>query len=204
MPHVPRGLAPCPSRIVRPLPLALAAALAFAPAFAITIHRSFRPAYVGTGGSTGVVVPSYNPDKWNEGFDYSVAQTKEKTLTGKVFRVVDGRTLMVKPMGGSWHKVLLDRVDVPRVDEPSGPQAKAFLAGLLVGKTVEVRYSKESGRGDVQGTVFLKHAKGLVDVNLTMIRNGYARHAKGDNTVAYGEAQQKARLDRLGIWASGR
>ena len=189
---------------MKPLPLALAAALAFAPAFALTSHRSFRPAYVGTGGSAGVVVPSYNPDKWNEGFDCSVPQTKEKTLTGKVYRVVDGRTLMVKPTGGSWHNVMLDRVDVPRVDEPSGLRAKAVLVGLLVGKTVEVRYSKENGRGDVQGTVFLKNANGLVDVNLTMIRNGYARQAKGDNTAAYGDAQQKARLDRLGIWASGR
>ena len=34
--------------------------------------------------------------------------------------------------------------------------------------------------------------------------HGYARQAKGDNTVAYGDAQQKARLDRRGIWASGR
>lgn len=172
------------------------------PAPALTLHRSFRPTAVGTGGGTSVVVPAFTRPTGSQ-FQPPPSQTPaKKLLIGTVTQVIDGDTIWVTPKGGAKTKVQLIRIDAPELDQPYGPEAKTFLSGLVLNKKVEVQYVKKDRTGCVGGVVFLHHEKGMVDVNLTLVLNGCAWHnGETDATPAYVNGFAKAREAKIGLWA---
>ncbi len=172
------------------------------PASALTLHRSFRPTAVGTGGGTSVVVPAFTRPTGSQ-FRPPPAQTPaKKLLIGTVTQVVDGDTIWVTPKGGAKTKVQLIRIDAPELDQPYGPEAKTFLSGLVLSKKVEVQYVMKNRTGCIGGVVFLQHEKGTVDVNLTLVLNGCAWHDDAaDSTPAYVNGLSKARNAKIGLWA---
>jgi len=176
---------------------------------AYTRHYSFSNGYpVGTGISTGSAKAVENG-----GASMSTA-TKirpqrvvqaEKKVAGRVTKVSDGDTVWVTPTGGRGVKVRMNRIDAPEQDQPGGAEATEFLKGLVGGRQVEVRYAERDDHGRVLGTLYYTSEKGLVDVNLTMILNGWAWHyysfATNDKLPAYDKAEQAARKAQVGLWA---
>ena len=171
---------------------------------AVRIHRSFRPVPLNGGGGTQYVVPGVNIDRGRKpGFVKTPAEKPEplKKLVGRVISVADGDTIGVRPGGGQLYHVELDRIDAPESDQPHGETSKRFLSDLLLNKSVEVQYRGKSTHNKVKGVVFVKTEKGMVDANLTMVRNGMAWHDPEDQTPAYMNGAAAAQKEKRGLWS---
>lgn len=76
-------------------------------------------------------------------------------------RVVDGDTIVATVAGTAQHIRLL-RIDAPELRRPGGPEAKAYLEKLILGRTIELTGTKKdryrrrlceitcSGSGNIQ------------------------------------------------------
>ena len=55
--------------------------------------------------------------------------------------------------------------------------------------------------GSILGVVYMKHKKGLVELNLTLVKNGCAWNSSHyDKISVYAEAEKDARKNRRGLW----
>ena len=184
---------------MRRLAVAILAGAVAASAAGVTVHRSFRGGYPSAisearrnsaeqGAAAGVLASPRTT-------------TAFKSIVGKVTRVSDGDTIWVTDAAGR-HKIRLDKIDAPESDQAFGKESTQFLNDLVYGKKVEVRWTAKDKYGRILGVVYLEHEKGLVEVNLTMVKNGCAWHySYHDNTPAYAEAEKDARKSRRGLWA---
>ena len=69
---------------------------------------------------------------------------------------------------------------------------------MVFGKTVKVEWKKKDQYGRILGVVFA----GEIEVNLEMVKSGFAWHYKYfDKTPAYAEAEADARTSKRGLWA---
>ena len=181
--------------------VALAMAVATSAA-GVTIHRSFRGGYPAAvsearqnaaekGSSVGVMRDSPR-----------TAVVVGKSIVGTVTRVSDGDTIWVTDSAGK-HKIRLDKIDAPESDQVFGKEAAQYLKDLVYGEEVEVRWAAKDKYGRILGIVYLKRENGMVEVNLTMVKNGCAWHySYHDKTPAYAEAEKDARKNRRGLWTS--
>ena len=84
--------------------------------------------------------------------------------SGRVIEVVDGDSILVRSKNGRV-EVRLAEVDAPELGQSFGRQAKEFLAGLALGKTVRVCPIALAGPGDdyhgIVAHVFLKDGRSL-------------------------------------------
>jgi endonuclease YncB( thermonuclease family) len=130
------------------------------------------------------------------------------TLSGRVVRVVDGDTLilLVAGAGGqqTQERIRLAAVDAPERGQPWGEKAKQALAAHVFGRDVMVEWTRRDRFGRVVGKVI----DGGQDVNLAMIRDGMARWFRrfaAEQSAAdrklYEEAENRARLGRVGLWS---
>ena len=85
--------------------------------------------------------------------------------------------------------------------QPFGTKAKDYLAELTFGKVVSVRsigqdrYGRELGRITVDG----------IDVNLELVRSGFAWHYKQYSTEqALADGETEARKAKVGLWANAK
>lgn len=122
---------------------------------------------------------------------------KAETLKGKVVRVADGDTLTVLDETQTQHKVRLNKIDAPEKKQAYGEASKKHLSQYVFGKDVKVEFEKRDRYGRILGIVYL----GALDVNLQMVKDGYAWHYKFyDKTTSYAEAEKEAREKKLGLW----
>jgi endonuclease YncB( thermonuclease family) len=118
-------------------------------------------------------------------------------LKGRVVRVADGDTITVLDSGNNQHKIRLNGIDAPEKSQAFGQKSREHLASLVSGKTVFVVYKSKDRYGRVLGTVFADS----VNVNLEMLRGGFAWHYKRyDSTPAFAAAELEARKERRGLW----
>lgn len=128
------------------------------------------------------------------------------SLTGRVVAVTDGDTLQVLTPDKVPHKIRLLGIDAPERTQDFGSVAKGYLSDLAFQKTVTVEYRKKDRYGRILGKIF---REGL-DLNLEMLRAGYAWHYKqyareqypGDS-VRYAKAEADARAGGKGLWHGG-
>lgn len=182
--------------------LAIVAAVVAADAAGVTIHRSFRngyPAAVSEArrgsveSAAAVGVTRVSP---------TTKMAAYKKTVGKVTQVGDGNTIWVTDAAGK-HKVRLAKSDAPESDQPYGKEATQFLSNLILGKQVEVRWTDKDPSGCILGVIYLNVEKGMVDVNLTMVKNGCAWHYPDRAiTPVYADAEKDARKFRRGLWAA--
>ena len=190
-------------RVVVPAAL-LATFAAVAPASAAgrTIHRSFR-------GGFPAAVSEARQNAAEKGASVGATRVSPRTkvvafkkIVGTVAQVSDGDTIWVADAAGK-HKVGLVKIDAPESGQPFGKESTQFLKDLVYGKVVEVHWAEKDRHGRLLGLVFLKHDKGVVEVNLTMVKNGFARHHSfNSHPSAYAEAEKDARRFRRGLWAA--
>jgi endonuclease YncB( thermonuclease family) len=106
--------------------------------------------------------------------------------------VNDGDTIQIKD-----RVVRLRGIDAPETDQPFGTDAALHLKSLVYGRHVRVEYSETDQYGRIVGTVYCQ----MEDINLAMIRDGFAWHYKQyDNTQSYADAEDEARISRRGLW----
>jgi endonuclease YncB( thermonuclease family) len=117
----------------------------------------------------------------------------------RVVAVVDGDTLVVG--GGSGReKIRLFGVDAPESGQRHGRPARDALASLTLGQAVTVLVVGPDRHGRAVARVF----RDGTDVNLAMVRSGWAWHSsRHDPRAELREAQATARRGRRGLWASG-
>jgi micrococcal nuclease len=123
-----------------------------------------------------------------------------------VERVIDGDTVVVAGIG----TIRLIGVDTPETVDPRQPvqefgrEARAFLQGLIGGKTVRLEFDQQ--RRDKYGRTlaYLKLADNTF-VNAEIVRQGYG-HAYAEFPFQYLEAfrrfENEARAAKRGLWSS--
>ena len=120
-------------------------------------------------------------------------------VSGRVVKVTDGDTITVLDANKTQHKVRLYGIDTPEYKQPYSRAATKALAGLVEGERVGVDVKDTDSYGRTVGVVY----KESVNVNLEMVKSGYAwwykKYAPSDNDLRV--AEERARTDRLGLWA---
>jgi endonuclease YncB( thermonuclease family) len=124
-------------------------------------------------------------------------------IHGKVERVIDGDTFVMRTQAGDKMTLRLAGIDAPEKKMPFGNAAKAMLIKLLNQTTLAACPSKTDRYGRTIATVF----SGGEDVNLALIKEGlawhfkrYARDQPSDQVTAYADAEIKARSQVKGLW----
>lgn len=120
-------------------------------------------------------------------------------LSGRVVKVNDGDTITILDANQTQHKVRLYGIDTPEYTQPYSRAATKTLAGLVQGEGVGVDVKDTDSYGRAVGVVY----KGNVNVNLRMVKSGYAwwyrKYAPLDDDLRM--AEERARIDKLGLWA---
>ena len=126
----------------------------------------------------------------------TVANTN--SVSGRVISVADGDTITIIGDGNAQYKIRLNAIDAPEKSQAFGQKSKQQLSNYVFGKDITVTWKSKDKYGRVLGTVFV----GGKDINLQMVRDGYAHHYKRfDNSPAYAAAEIEARQNRRGLWA---
>ncbi|HEY6018958.1 MAG TPA: thermonuclease family protein [Candidatus Paceibacterota bacterium] len=126
------------------------------------------------------------------------------TLVGRVVGVSDGDTVTILDASNTQYKIRLMGIDAPEKNQPFGQKSKQHLADLVFNRSVTVEYSKQDKYGRTVGKITV----GEVDANLEQIKAGLAWHYKkyqneqtADDRIAYAQAENAARTQKLGLWA---
>ena len=139
------------------------------------------------------------------------------TLQGKVFKVADGDTITIVDNSGKKHRIRLAGIDAPEKNQPYGDVSTQGLIELVLGKLVTVEYEKRDRYKRIMGKVLVDPpgdvfcmALGCVkkiDAGLEQIKAGLAWHYKyyqmeqsEEDRRLYSEAEQEARIKRIGLW----
>jgi micrococcal nuclease len=131
------------------------------------------------------------------------------TLSGKVLKVLDGDTFLIRVQGQEEH-VRLREIDAPEIthrkkvgQEPWGRRAKDFAQSLVRGKAVRLEVEERDERDKYHrllAYVFLNH----IFVNREMILSGNAFFYPGPFRGRYAdelqEAEEAAREKGRGVW----
>ncbi|MGB5102590.1 MAG: thermonuclease family protein [Steroidobacteraceae bacterium] len=117
-------------------------------------------------------------------------------LPGTVVGVVDGDTVDVRLSSGMI-RVRLQAIDTPERGQPYGDAAKQVLARIVFGKAVELEPYEQDRYDRLVARIWL----GNVDVNASMIRDGYAwAYRRYLDDVRYCIYEYDARQARRGLW----
>lgn len=119
-------------------------------------------------------------------------------LQGTCTAVADGDTISVRDHAAAQTvKVRLNGIDAPETAQEYGQESKRYLASRILGKTVRVEGGNRDKYGRLLGTVYL----GAENMNLTMVRQGWAwDYTKYCAGLEYTAAQRQARTARRGLW----
>lgn len=128
----------------------------------------------------------------------AAAEAAQPLLVGKVTRVVDGDTIHVLLSSGDI-TVRFFAIDTPESNQPGGPEAKAFLSGLVLDREVALEVVNQDRYDRLVARVML----GERDVNGALVRAGHAwvyRLYARDPQMCRDEAA--ARGAHRGLWAA--
>jgi micrococcal nuclease len=142
----------------------------------------------------------------------SSAPTSTSTLvTNAVLdRVIDGDTIDVR-IGGHTERVRLIGIDTPETKKPDtpvqcfGPEASAFAESLMpAGTPLHLERDVEARDAYDRLLAYVYRSDDGLFVNLTIIRQGYARLLTIPPNVAHTDefvaAQREARTAGIGLW----
>jgi endonuclease YncB( thermonuclease family) len=122
-----------------------------------------------------------------------------QTYKGKIIKVVDGDTYFFKTDRETL-KVRMFGVDAPEGNQPFGKESMEFISHYMQKDATLVVHSRDQFKRFL-GTLFINGQ----DINLLDVKSGYAWYFKkylDDNQ--YAAAQEDARKNKLGLWASSK
>ena len=114
-------------------------------------------------------------------------------------------------MDGQKQSIRLVGIDTPEKSrkkgdpgQPYSQKATKFLAGLVLNQDVSIQDYGKDRYGRVLGVVYV----GQTNVNLELVRNGYAevyrgKPAKGFDSDPYWRAEAQTKSENLNIWSLG-
>ena len=124
-------------------------------------------------------------------------------IYGKVVKVVDGDTIHLQTIDEEKIKVRLLGIDAPEIDQSFGNQSKSVLKKLIHKKEVHILSKKKDRYKRILGKILLDGN----DINLLMIRKGYAWHYKRyksdqfrQDIKIYAATEKSARYSGVGLW----
>ena len=121
-----------------------------------------------------------------------------QVISGKVVKIADGDTFTLLVNNHDQVKVRLDGIDAPEKKQAFGNKAKEYHSSMIWGTPVTVKVLKKDRYGRSIGKVSTSRFK---DVNLEMIKAGYAWHYKEYNDdKTYASAEVSARKNKKGLW----
>lgn len=126
------------------------------------------------------------------GFSY----TKAKTISGKVTNVIDGNTLEMLSDEKEKVKIVLWGVDSPEISQTYGDVAYKYVSELLLKKKVTVEIMGKDKQGNKLGIVHFKNE----NVNLLLVKNGFAWAEELYARGVYSREQNEARSIPTGLW----
>lgn len=95
-------------------------------------------------------------------------------------------------------------IDAPQAGQPLAKEAKQFVAGLVLGKKVRMRFERRAKNGEMVSRLFTDDPViGIKEVGVELVKAGLARRQK-DYDYKYGElsaAENEARAAGRGLWA---
>lgn len=120
-------------------------------------------------------------------------------IRGLVVGVSDGDTITVlDDMDKGRFRIRLYGIDAPEKKQDFGQKAKQYLSSRLFRKAVVIRYKEIDRYGRIVGKVYLDNE----EINVDMLKNGYAWHYKNyDNSEEYSQAEINAREKGIGLWS---
>jgi len=126
--------------------------------------------------------------------------TSGAQIAGKVAKVFDGDSFIVKSVSGQTIEVRLAGIDAPEKNQPYADNARAALRGLILDRNLRLevldvdRYGRKVARA-------YREADGM-DINAELIRRGhvwvYRRRAYD---LSLYDLERAARERKLGLWA---
>lgn len=119
------------------------------------------------------------------------------SLTAKVVKIVDGDTFDVLTESKALIRIRMNGIDCPERRQDYYQVCKDALADYIFGKNVQLETHKKDRYKRTIADVFYEDQ----NINLMMIRNGFAWHYKkysSDREMAKAEA--KARFEGIGLW----
>ena len=130
------------------------------------------------------------------------AEASEHTVVAQLSKVIDGDTVYVETEANNRLKIRLAFIDAPELNQPFGKDAKVFLK-KFEGKYVKI---KAISRDRYSRSVAIIFYKGD-DINLLMIKNGYAwaykkylKNAPVTTRDKYLHEESVAKESGLGLW----
>lgn len=128
----------------------------------------------------------------------------------QVVGIMDGDTIKVR-VDGVQTTVRLEGIDAPERKQAYGTKAKEQLAALLEGKAVSIvpqgkdRYGRVLARvmavGGMSKSEIRNPKAEAVDVNVAMVRSGYAwQFVRYDRSAELAAAQRDAAAAKRGLW----
>ncbi len=125
------------------------------------------------------------------------------TLEGRVVGVADGDTVTVLDSRNTQLKIRLMGIDAPEKKQAFGNRSKEALSHLIFNKLVTIEYHKKDKYGRTVGKIIVEG----VDANLEQVKAGMAWHYKKyqkeqsvDDRASYAEAEDAARVGKIGLW----
>ena len=113
-------------------------------------------------------------------------------------KVVDGDTFSCRLHNQNIVKVRLADIDAPESSQAYGNQAKKALNKLIYRQPVLLKNERKDKYGRTVATVYL----GNTNINLAMIKQGYAWHyERYSNNRQYANAMRVAQQQKKGLWA---
>ena len=139
------------------------------------------------------------------------------TLQGKVVKVADGDTVTIVDDSGKKHRIRLAGIDAPEKDQPYGDASTQSLMELVSSKVVTIEYDKRDRYKRIVGKVLVDPPGEVfcmaldcvkkIDAGLEQIKAGLAWHYKyyqmeqsEKDRELYSEAEQEARIKKMGLW----
>lgn len=143
---------------------------------------------------------------WSTG-DRGVAERTQAT----VIKIVDGDTIKVRDITDHQFTVRIIGIDTPETKHPDlpvqcyGPEASAFAADILAGRSVVLAYNPLGDAEDKYGrTLAYVELLDGTDYGLTAIQQGLARERdydeRYDRQHKYLKAQAAAERELAGLW----
>lgn len=120
-------------------------------------------------------------------------------LTGKVTKIIDGDSVLVRQDGRS-HEIRLWGIDCPEYDQPYASAAKKLSKKLLRDKVVTVEVKNRDSYGRLVAVVFV----GNLNANEELVRQGaawvYSRYCRESICSEWKKLETRAKADRVGLW----
>lgn len=120
------------------------------------------------------------------------------SFAAKVIGIKDGDTYVVLYRNEEI-VIRLEHIDCPESGQAYGKNAKQYASKLCFGKTIEVLHHNKIDRyGRLIATLY----DGDININLEMVRVGYAWHFKKySQDKEYDQMEKDARSAKRGLWA---